>query len=456
MPLVVILGMHRSGTSLLTHSLHKAGLHLGKNPLLPNSYNNLEGFWEAPESLVINDRILELSGGAWNTVPPTLRIDDETTSKMLSFLDGLRIERVAGWKDPRTTITFPVWKPQLSDYRIVAALRHPMDVARSLQVREGWSLDKGLQLWAEYNRRLLQTTDDEQNVLWFDFDQTPDEIGSNIRGICQRLGLDSSTDANQFNQFLRHHQTEESIADPSIAELYQTLHERSRVFQQECATSNVMPSATQSGIDDRSSLATRIEQLARVQSLENACVQELYALHNAAQTNSSQLQGRQDALEHAALANVSHFEARINELHHIAQANSSHLETRFNELHGLAQASSSHFEARLDELHNLAQASSSHWETRLNELQSVAQTSSSHFQARLKGLNGDLNQAYRTLNEKICACSGEFQTRTNELQGLIEQTQTAHDAIQRRQVALELTCKSLLSEVASIRTSLCT
>jgi hypothetical protein len=43
MPLVVILGMHRSGTSLLTHSLHTAGLYLGKNPLMPNGYANLEG-----------------------------------------------------------------------------------------------------------------------------------------------------------------------------------------------------------------------------------------------------------------------------------------------------------------------------------------------------------------------------------------------------------------------------
>jgi hypothetical protein len=299
MPLVVILGMHRSGTSFLMHSLHAAGLYLGDQPPLMNGCDNLEGFWEAPEAVSINDRILVESGGAWDNVPSSLRIDDETAGRMPPFLDGLRDKPIAGWKDPRTTITFPLWKPHLGDYRIVAAVRHPMNVARSLQVRHGWRLEKGLQLWSAYNERLQQTTSDERDVLWFNFDQTPEDIRSNICRICERLHLDCAPAADDpFNRFLRHHShAAETIDDPRVADLYQTLCERFQRFQSGRSNPGGSGVAPPPMTGDPSSLAAQIDQLARAQSLENACVQQLYSLLQAAQADTSHLQARLDGLQ---------------------------------------------------------------------------------------------------------------------------------------------------------------
>ena len=49
-----------------------------------------------------------------------------------TFLGGLRAAPVYGWKDPRMTLTLPIWRPHLGSYRLVACFRHPMAVARSL------------------------------------------------------------------------------------------------------------------------------------------------------------------------------------------------------------------------------------------------------------------------------------------------------------------------------------
>lgn len=64
--IVCILGMHRSGTSLLTRVLNLIGLDLGpEHLLLQPRFGNLKGFWEHEEIISLNDAILERLGGKW-------------------------------------------------------------------------------------------------------------------------------------------------------------------------------------------------------------------------------------------------------------------------------------------------------------------------------------------------------------------------------------------------------
>jgi hypothetical protein len=57
--LIVVLGMHRSGTSTVTKSLELMGVGLGAN-LHPAGFDNPKGFWEDRERIEINDKLLNL------------------------------------------------------------------------------------------------------------------------------------------------------------------------------------------------------------------------------------------------------------------------------------------------------------------------------------------------------------------------------------------------------------
>jgi len=221
---VVVLGMHRSGTTCLTRMLQHAGMFLGSDLMDGVACSNLDGHAEAQEAVRINDRILEISGGTWDRVPATLSGDEETAARMRAFLQTLDGHAVAGWKDPRTTLTWPLWKPQVPAYCLVACVRHPLAGARSLQVRDGWPLAKGLALWAAYNERLVQHIAGEENVYWFHFDLPEAALTDQVQALCRRLGLpdlDGVTDA--FNPYLRHHACSEPVDDPDVHRLYDRL-----------------------------------------------------------------------------------------------------------------------------------------------------------------------------------------------------------------------------------------
>ena len=56
--LIVVLGMHRSGTSAITKSLELLGVGLGSE-LHPAGFDNPKGFWEDRDCLEINERLLK-------------------------------------------------------------------------------------------------------------------------------------------------------------------------------------------------------------------------------------------------------------------------------------------------------------------------------------------------------------------------------------------------------------
>lgn len=240
--IVPILGMHRSGTSCLTHLLRQAGLYLGPDLMTETEGGNLEGHWESREALRINEHVLRLSGGAWDQPPAALQGDEESARWMARFIQDLSVHPVAGWKDPRTVLTFPLWRPHLAAYHVVACFRHPLNVAQSLAVRDGWPLERGLRLWADYVERLLDDVADAPDVFWFDYDAADHHLAARLEVLCRRLGLrfDRSVLAT-FNPFLRHHRGKEPITDPRIRGLYDTLCSRAAAQALHVAPANETP-----------------------------------------------------------------------------------------------------------------------------------------------------------------------------------------------------------------------
>ncbi len=261
MPLVVILGMHRSGTSYVAQLLHAAGYNLGDDVLNHGESDNLAGHWESQTAIAINDQILDCSGGSW-CEPPTKLVSNEATWECIDrFVDWMSRRRLSAFKDPRTTITFPVWRHRLRHYQLIACLRHPMAVARSLQVRQGWHLARGLALWVDYNRRLLDCLQQEPSALLFDFDADAAWIERWFENCCHHLDISSGVSAWQaLNPFLRHHEATGPIPDPRARDLYDQLKSLTRArgemgLPMESLSGNMIvpPSIMQEKVDRRMS-----------------------------------------------------------------------------------------------------------------------------------------------------------------------------------------------------------
>jgi hypothetical protein len=223
---IVVLGMHRSGTSCVTRMINSCGASVGVE-VVPANFSNKLGHWEALEGLEINDLILDLSGGDWAHPPPALRTDAYLRSRMRSFIAKLHHTGTAVWKDPRAVLTFPAWKPFLRNYRIVAVYRHPLSVAKSLQARDAFDLERGLQLWASYNERLLEICEKEQDVQWIDFDRGADHIAKVIGNVVGAAGLTCHADiARLYAPEMRNSDELTTPTDLRITSLYGRLNSK--------------------------------------------------------------------------------------------------------------------------------------------------------------------------------------------------------------------------------------
>jgi hypothetical protein len=160
---VVVIGMHRSGTSALTNAVRRLGCSIGDTGdfTSPGQWNP-EGNWEHQRLIERNDLVLELHGGTW-FAPPPLSPGWANRAKAQAMVPRLRSEFAAiypeegwVWKDPRACLTLPLWMQAWDSTPVaVIAFRHPLAVARSLAARNRFSLRHGLALWEIYNAQAL-------------------------------------------------------------------------------------------------------------------------------------------------------------------------------------------------------------------------------------------------------------------------------------------------------------
>ena len=153
---VIILGMHRSGTSMVAGALASAGVYAGEtDELLADQEDNPHGFWERRDLVACNDQILSSSAGSWYQPPAQLEAGGLEEAEIQSVLAQLPSERSWLLKDPRLTITWPLWEKALADAVIVYVYRNPFAVAASLQRRNDFPLSFGFALWEYYNQSAI-------------------------------------------------------------------------------------------------------------------------------------------------------------------------------------------------------------------------------------------------------------------------------------------------------------
>jgi len=146
--IIVLLGMHRSGTSLCSNVLSILGVDMADDST-PGTGNE-RGHWERWEIVGFHDRILDAFNRAylgpfhdfplpsgWWAEPRVSQIRQET----VAFLKARMGDAPFGFKDPRTIRLLPMWRQIFSEMKLspkfILCLRNPAQVARSLHARDG-------------------------------------------------------------------------------------------------------------------------------------------------------------------------------------------------------------------------------------------------------------------------------------------------------------------------------
>lgn len=168
---LLVLGMHRSGTSALARGLAVLGANLG-DELLPLHPCNPRGFFEDRDICACNKRLLAAFGLTWASVAPldSRRLlelaGDEPGKAALCLLRSKVADRtVPAFKDPRMSRLMPFWRPVLAAAGLapacLLALRHPNAVAQSLARRNGMPTETAHALWLRY---MLDTLDGSREL----------------------------------------------------------------------------------------------------------------------------------------------------------------------------------------------------------------------------------------------------------------------------------------------------
>jgi hypothetical protein len=172
-PGMIVLGMHRSGTSIVGGLINKMGLKTG-GPLIGPAEDNAKGFFERIDVVLQNDYLMRKQNidyshhmykyDALVALKDVLNDDGSLFKEGKKALTFLNNPANYPWmlKDPRLCVTFRMWLPLLNFVpAILFTYRHPMDVALSFLHRyEHFPIGKSLRMWYVYNRRAIEQSND--------------------------------------------------------------------------------------------------------------------------------------------------------------------------------------------------------------------------------------------------------------------------------------------------------
>lgn len=181
---VVVMGMHRSGTSMVIRMLRRLGVFTGWE---------LDANGEAVFFVLRNRAVLEAQGARWDRPGPIDEVlesaplrervvaaleRDLHSPSVMSYLgpagyllhrSPARLRRPWGWKDPRNTLLLPLWLEIFPSARVVHVVRNGVDVALSLAGRERRRLDHLLgdgTTVPGFLRLLASPPDDSSRFAW--------------------------------------------------------------------------------------------------------------------------------------------------------------------------------------------------------------------------------------------------------------------------------------------------
>ncbi|MBD3362749.1 glycosyltransferase [Candidatus Dojkabacteria bacterium] len=227
---IVILGMHRSGTSAVAGTLRILGCDLGES-LFPPTFDNEKGNFENVDVHKINEQILKELKSRYSDVQlfPKNWWEKKELQKYKNNIEtflkqNFRNTRLWCIKDPRLCILLPIWESVFQkldlEIKYIYVLRDFREVASSLNNREGFSINKSTLLWLKYNLfGLLYTQKFDRGFITFDkFLQNPYQVLQKVTDELQiKFPSGLSKNKDKINEFLNpdlRHQLKKNLKLP--------------------------------------------------------------------------------------------------------------------------------------------------------------------------------------------------------------------------------------------------
>lgn len=192
---LIVLGMHRSGTSAISGVLSLLGVAAPRSLMVPTP-DNPKGYWESTALMTVHDRILRSAGSTWHDwgkFNPAW-MDSPVSGQLIEQLAAV-IESEYGdapvflVKDPRMCRLMPLWRTVLDrlgiDAKVVLQVRRPLEVSLSLQARNGFGPMQAQALWL---RHVLEAEKGTRGMAR-SF-TTYGELMEDWRGLVARMGQD--------------------------------------------------------------------------------------------------------------------------------------------------------------------------------------------------------------------------------------------------------------------------
>ncbi len=157
---IIILGMHRSGTSALTNLLISLGAD-GPATLMPPTQDNLKGYFESVPLYLLHDELLVSAGTSWDDytpIPDNWVLSPKADDFRLKLEESLQSEYGrSGFftvKDPRICRIVSLWRQTLAQMHVSPLFVHthhnPIEVATSLHKRDGFDFEYGCLVWLRH------------------------------------------------------------------------------------------------------------------------------------------------------------------------------------------------------------------------------------------------------------------------------------------------------------------
>jgi len=221
---IVVLGMHRTGTSVVTNILAELGCDPGSN-LIDAQPDNPRGYWERRNITQIHEDFLRQCGRTWSDPRPlsARELEGRAAEDARKRLEDVLRREAFGeplWivKDPRMCRLMGLWKGLLDSRafspRFVHTVRDPAAVAGSLAARDGIPFSKSLLLWLRHTLEAERFTRGYPRV-WLHLEDLEKAPAEQVRRLCDGVGLAARVDREQvdevvtrvYSRELIHHRT---------------------------------------------------------------------------------------------------------------------------------------------------------------------------------------------------------------------------------------------------------
>jgi GT2 family glycosyltransferase len=236
MKMLMILGMHRSGTSVLAGTCRLLGADLGDRMMAAGN-DNVMGFWEHDDVVRIHDELLERLGYAWDDVralPEKWWTYEVIQPQRRALLDVLKRDfagsNLACVKDPRLCRLLPLWQDMLRelgwDPCYLIATRNPSEIYASLKSRNGFTTEKSALLTLRYLLDAEAASRSGPRV-FVDYVTVLDDWRMALKPAWQKLGLawpvqDAELDAQAarfIHKELRHSSASDAVPPGELSRL---------------------------------------------------------------------------------------------------------------------------------------------------------------------------------------------------------------------------------------------